>query len=224
MVLFAVRAGADERACLALLDVVLARGDVGFEEYLPLSGCLTASDSDSGLMRFRQLQVLNKAGLSASRASGTLDAAEATWLDSRLERDPFGGNWFVPPQRYWDLFDANREQPWAEEAAWEAARISLPRDECFSNCMLDLMVREKMPYWTRLPAGTHIRNVLAGAAEYAKYAAEMVCESGSRMVSRERVETIRVSLRRVGDCPEKREILRSLSRALARPPCGRPGR
>jgi hypothetical protein len=204
---------------LAVLDHLLARTDADFEEYVEVDNGLTAI---TPLLQFRRLQILDRAGGVASQDDQLYDSPlKLAWLISHLEKDPFGGDWFVPPQKYWDLFDANRYAPWAEEVAWTAEQIDIPRDECFADCMLNVLVQQPLQYWKRLPAGAHIHETLVQGAEYAKAAAETACmdldpaQPGKQSLfalSPEIVAEIRAGLADVSGV-EKGEILKVLDDA-----------
>ena len=205
-----------------VLDHILMRGDAGFEEYVNIDNILTAvtkedPELNAGLFQLRWLQMLSKAAGAADESFGR-SPLKIAWLISHAEKDPFGVGWYIAPKRYWDLFDANKDAPWAEEAAWAAEQIDLPRDECFSDCMLDLLVNRPLQYWKRIPAGLHARDALALARTIAQSVAEMACSDGKPAadsqspVSREVVADVRASLANVA-YPEKGDILKSLDEA-----------
>jgi len=216
------RARNTEADWLAVLDHVIARTDVALEEYVTVDNLLSAlvkdeiPGSDSALLRYRWLQMLDKAGGAAGGAATPAGSPlQWAWLASHLEMDPFGRDWYVPAQRYWDLFDANRGVPRAEEIAWTAVRVDTPRDECYSNCLLNVIVKQQLPYWKRLPRGAHIQDVLAEAAKLAQSAVDEACyerapgATSQSPVPAETVAEIRDSLVRVA-APEKLQILRLL--------------
>jgi hypothetical protein len=132
--------------------------------------------SDTGFIRFRRLHRVAKAGLSVP-PDNTLNESplKVSWLTCYLKRDPFGGDWYVPPEGYWEIFEANRKAPWEEEVAWTAFQVRIPVDECMSTCLLDVILRQPSQYWRRLPAGQHIREALSRGAELAEYAAKYAC-------------------------------------------------
>jgi len=219
---------------LAVVAHMLARTDVAFEEYVDLNNFLTSNarinmpGSNSALLQFLRLQMLDKAAAAAGRDGWLVSAPlKFAWLIEHLEYDEIAAEWYVPPKRYWDLFDANPDEPWAEEAAWRAEQAHIPVDECYSDCILDLIVRQPLQYWKRLPAGAHIRETLARGAELAKAASDGACYDldpahpgrvSTSPVPPATVAEIRGSLTTISN-PEKQDILRFLADAERK--CGR---
>lgn len=169
--------------------------------------------------------MLDKAAGAAGRVDlidlMTASPLQFAWLSDRLEYFEPGAEWYVPAQRYWDLFDANPNAPWAEEAAWTAEQALIPGDECYSDCILGLIAKVPMQYWKRLPAGAHIREALARGAELAKAASDGACYDldpahpgrvSASPVPSGIVAEIRASLANIAN-PEKRDILKFLDDA-----------
>jgi hypothetical protein len=218
----------EEHSCGALFERILAKGVAQAERIGELDSCLKPSESDSGLTEYRRLQVLST--LVKSGWQGFDQAAPGSQVDRLkrqgfLEPDPFGGGWCIPAARYWELYDRWHDQPWAEAVAWEAEQVKDPRDECMGDCAINLIVREQLQYWKRLPAGAHVQQALRDALKYARYASDDVCFNqplGSRPANRAVIQSIRASLGRVRNFEEKRELLRYL--ALTERICGRPSK
>ena len=161
-----------ERDWLAVLDHILSRTDAAFDEYVDIDNNLAwlqknHPDANTIRVRFRSLQMLQKAADLATADPSDPPPLKRAWLESRFDRNPFGGNWYVSPQKFWNLYDADPNSPQAEEIAWTAEQIPLPADECMSNCLLDAIMNQPQQYWKRLPAGPHLRDALALATKMA---------------------------------------------------------
>jgi hypothetical protein len=127
--------------------------------------------------------------------------------------EPDQGAVTVPPKEYWALFDANRNEPWADSAAWYASSLGPYSDECGAACSLDWVMRRQAQYWTRLPDGAHIRAALESANEDVGARGRYACESDFDAVSVEDVVAMKKSLSGVTH-PARQALLKSLDEIL----------
>lgn len=204
---------------LAILDHILARKDVGFDEFVEIENYLIDIDprwkSDSGrkqisgLLQFRWLQLLSR----AVRANGfnPENTLIEFWILNHGELlAEFGPSeeWYVPPNYFWQLFDSNKTSTWSEELAWFVANLPVQHDECEDVCILGAYVENRfLQYWTRFPSGPHISEALAHAGEKIRGVVGGECESKDEL---KLVAAIRASLSKVTH-PSKQEILKSLA-------------
>jgi hypothetical protein len=220
-----------DRLRLAILDHILAREEVKLDEYVEVENFLTENNDSRfpsvgaripGLLRFRLLQVLDRAlqTTEMQNVGGRFggEPLKRAWVLRHSDLFVFdepGAEWYVEPGHYWELFEANRNEPWAEELAWYAASLPTHTDECYSNCVLQQLVDRPLQYWTRYPVGPHIAEALSRGADRAHVAAEGACERTSpeikeqTTVPRERLTEIRTSLTKVTHSG-KEPILKSL--------------
>jgi hypothetical protein len=205
-------------ALMAVVDHILHRSDpVRFEDYVAVDNLLTYDyPSDlysSGLLQFRRLSMIERAVSlpAATRRLVAKDPLMRAWFLSHPGPLTFfepDGRWFLEPETYWDLYEKYKQAPWAEELAGAAAQLFVPRDECFADCVLQVIHRTYQQYWTRLPHGALINEVIGKAAARAKYASQMVCYDAP--VPRPFLDAMRTSLAGV-TAPGKHEILMSLN-------------
>ena len=154
---------------LAILDHILARKDVTFDEYVEAENYLMEEPAwrseagrkkVSGLLPFRWLQLLDRALRSSELNAIPQSPLLRAWILSHGDLvDLFGPTeeWYVRDHFYWQLFEANKGAPWAEELAWFASTLPVQHDECFTKCVLGGYVGGRLPqYWKRFPAGPHI--------------------------------------------------------------------
>jgi hypothetical protein len=216
-----------EARWLAVLDHVLARNDATFEEDVEVDALLSwwswFPGTNTPLIQLRRLQLIAKAGSLVEDSIRDILASsplKLAWLESHLKFFEPGRVWYVPAERYWELFDANPTAPWAEQAAWAAQHPQLPECE-YNACALDTVIEGSLQYWKRLPAGAHIHEVLTDALEEAKYAAHVAPFGCDRSKPRQQwdspvpptiVAEIRASLAPV-TAPEKDDILKFLDEA-----------
>jgi hypothetical protein len=196
---------------VAVLDHIQARRDVDFEEYVGLDNMLgsiigATPAANGSLLQYRRLQMLDRAAAQAStNASAPVSPLKLAWLRSKFNRNEFGATWFIPPERYWSVYDAGPGASWAEDVAWTAEQAEVPRDECYSECLLELIEKQPMQYWSRLPAGKHVHEALEQGSSLAKSALETACydnlppADSISPVPRRMVTEIRRSLTNVHD-------------------------
>jgi hypothetical protein len=207
-----------EPALMAVVDHILHRADsVRFEDYIAVDNLLTYDYPNalysSGLLQFRRLSIIKRAVSlpTSTRRLVAKDPLMRAWFLSRRDLLTFfepAGRWFLEPETYWDLYEKYKQAPWAEELAWAAAQLSVPRDECYADCVLKVIHRTYQQYWTRFPHGASINEAIGKAAARAKYASQMVCYDVP--VTRPFLDEMRASLAGV-TAPGKHEILRSLN-------------
>jgi hypothetical protein len=180
---------------------------------------------DSGLLQYRRLLIVEKAS-NAHDVSEDTPLATAWVLAHRdmLAQDPFASGSYMLAKPYWDLYEKFKDAPWADELAWKAAQLRPPTDECYSNCVLSVVIIDgPMQYWIRLPHGHAITAALNAAIDAAKYAADLACfDRKDTPVSRSDspvpaavLDSIRTSLAEV-TAIEKRQLLEYLRQAEAK--------
>jgi hypothetical protein len=214
---------------LAMLDHILARNDVKFEEYVEVDNALEAAESpqdrkaidESGPIQFRRLQMIERMlrGDDAVRDAVNGDALKRAWILGHKELVEYyepSGAWWLRKEPYRVLLERYKSEAWAEEIAWSLTPGG-PGDECYSDCVLERIVNGPMWYLSRYPAGAHAHAAMKDAVELASYAAGMACNKDDPPdvkgpVSHEVVQKIRDSLAKI-TLPEKEEILRSLDEA-----------
>jgi hypothetical protein len=211
---------------LTILDHILARTDVTFDEFVAVENYLIDSDPKwkseagrkqvSGLLQFRWLQLLSRAlqteGFNSNTPGGFNQPLVEYWRLSHGELfDIFGpsGDWFVPTSYFWRVFEANKTATWVEELPWFVANLPV-ESECEADgaCKLSAdIVGRWLQYWTRFPNGPHLNEALAQAAMDARHVVDYPCvgTEGLKVVA-----DIRASLYEVMD-PAKQEILKSLT-------------
>ncbi len=211
---------------LTILDHVLARGDVTFDEFVAVENYLLDSDSRwksdagrsrvSGLLQFRWLQLLTGAlkteGFNAETPGGFSPALVESWrLNHGDLFEYFGpsGEWYVPTTHFWKIFESNKSAPWAEELVWYIAKLPVQHDECEDVCVLAGYVEQRvLQYWMHFPTGPHIADALAEASQQTQGVASGDCESKDDEIKL--VAEIRDSLSKVTN-PTKQAILKSLA-------------
>jgi hypothetical protein len=208
-----------EPALVAALDQMLQHPDKArFEDYVAAENLLSGPAyspvwTSSGLLQFRELSLIDQA-ISRDDARGrtlSKEPLKKAWVLSHgnlvIYFDP-DDRWFVLPEKYWDLYEKNKQEPWAEDLAWTAAQVPIPSDECYADCVLDKIDRTFLQYWTRFPRGSKIRQALTEATPMAKYAVELACSSDDTdfSVPRPLLEKLRTSLAGV-TAPEKGQFL-----------------
>ncbi len=103
----------------------------------------------------------------------------------------------VPPEEYWKLFQANRNELWADDAAWAASSWGPYSDECDSGCQFSWIGRRDAEYWKELPKGRHIGEALARANAGVADLAKTACDSPRNSLDHKDIIAMRDSLSRV---------------------------
>jgi hypothetical protein len=83
-----------------------------------------------------------------------------------------GANYYVPVGRFWELFERHRNSAEAEQIAWAAATTRVYSDECYTDCVLSIVIQTYMPYWRRFPKGPHVVEAVDVAIRQADYGAK----------------------------------------------------
>jgi hypothetical protein len=83
-----------------------------------------------------------------------------------------GANYHVPAGRFWDLFERHRSAAEAERIAWAAATTRVYSDECYTDCVLSIVIQTYMPYWRAFPKGPHVVEAVDVAIRQADYGAK----------------------------------------------------
>ncbi len=208
---------------LTMLDRVLARDGVKFEEYVEVDNALQPEDSPeernfiagSGLIQFRRLQMIAKAVWAddMDRRSVMDNPLKLAWILGH--KDILGyaepdGHWYLRKEPYRALLERYKSEPWAEEIAW-ALTPARPGDECYAVCALQRMADGPLWYLSRYPSGAHAHDAMKDAAELAGYAAGVACSPAADdgPIPDGLVRKLRDGLSKTA-LPEKPTILRSL--------------
>jgi hypothetical protein len=212
-----------EPALLAVVDHLLQNPDKAqFEDYVAVENLLLGPTyspvvKSSGLLQFRKLSLIDQAISrdDARDAAFDEDPLKEAWVRSQgnlVIYDRPDGRWYVLPERYWDLYEKYKQEPWAEDLAWTAAQAIVPSDECYADCILNKVSRTFAKYWQIFPTGHNVDQALTASNTMAKYAAELACSSDDTdfSVPRPLVEEIRTSLANVRDTG-KGELLDDLA-------------
>jgi hypothetical protein len=219
---------------LAMLDHILAREDVKFEEYVEVDNALQEAGDwlpqdrkaidESGLIQFRRLQMIERmlGGEDGGSDAVNGNPLKRAWILSHkklVEYSEPSGRWWLRKAPYRELLERYKSEAFEEEIAW-ALTPAEPGDECDSNCMLENIANGPMWYLSRYPAGAHAQTAMKEALEAASQAAGMACSKElppdwREPVRHEVVQKIRDSLAKI-TLAGKEEILRSLDEAERR--------
>jgi hypothetical protein len=207
----------------AMLDRVLARDRVKFEEYVEVDNALQPDDSPgerkfidaSGPIQFRRLQMIAKAlvadGMDRPGVMG--NPLKLAWILGHkdiLDYAEPDGHWYLRKEPYRALLERYKSEAWAEQIAW-ALTPAGPGDECYAVCALRRMADGPVWYLARYPAGEHARDAIKDAAKLAGYAAQLACDpaAGDEPMPEGLAGNLRESLSKIA-LPERPAILRSL--------------
>ena len=213
-----------ERLLLGILDHILARKDVKVDEYVEVENFMQDTarmppSSMPALFRFRWLQLVERVVETGEMQNSDQGAAGApfrkAWMLSHndlLQYYEPDAAWYVDSDQFWTLYEANKKSPWADELAWVASTLPTHTDECYSSCQLQQLTNRPLQYWTRYPAGRHVKDALNDGADRARAVAQDACRPGDpgSEVDPDDLEEIRDSLAEVTD-PGKEPILNSLA-------------
>lgn len=213
-----------DAAYAAIVDRLLARDTTSFETLVAVENLLVAPNpysgagmdrppfEASGLLRYKRLLLIERAA-SLLRGMTIADAPlKQAWVlahgDILYYHDP-SAMWFVANDKFWAVYDANRNAPWAGELASYAAQRNPPSgDECDADCYLWMLTQGSQQYWMRLPNGPTIAKALTIATQFADDAIQGI---GEGPPTRPALDTVRKSLTRVV-APEKQALLDRLVR------------
>jgi hypothetical protein len=187
-----------EPAFVRMLDRLLERNDIGFEDLVEASNLLrvdwfprtdprveTATYAEvfamSGSLQFRWLRLLDRAlrtgDFQADAVNG--NPLKKAWMwslrDLVVYHEP-GGGWYVRPEAYWNLFQSNKSASWADELAWVASEHVRLGDECDLTCSLRLIIEGPLQYWARLPKGERVADAVQRAASRANALRDRSCD------------------------------------------------
>lgn len=215
--------GHDDVAFATIVDQVLARDTASFETLVSAENLLVAPNpstgggmerapiAGSGLLRYKRLLLIERAaGLSRKLDLVRAPLAHAWFLahaDVLYYHGP-SALWFVANDKFWAVYDANRDAPWADELATYVAQRNPPvGDECDADCYLGMLARGPQQYWMRLPNGPAIGKVLTLATQFADDAIKDGIGEGAP--TRGAIDSVRSSLAQVV-APEKQALLERL--------------
>jgi hypothetical protein len=127
------------------------------------------------VLELRHLQIVQAAARAAGdRWTLATQPLRLSWVlghaDLVVYFEP-GANYFVPVGRFWELFERHRNAAEAEQIAWAAATTPVYGDECYTDCVLSMVIQTYMPYWRAFPTGPHVAEALDAAMRRADYAA-----------------------------------------------------
>ena len=206
-------------ALIAAADRALKRDDATFEDLVAVENLFgwepfSQATAASGSLQGWRLRVIDTA---ASRIRDAREPLPQAWIVAHRDlmlQSPFSRNWRVPPRTFWDLYARHEGQPGADEIAWAGAQAPIFGDECFTECVLNLVSQNHMQYWTRLPHGNHITEAVAKASERAEHANRFCILTATERIDPQQTRTlttqVRSSLTSV-TTSGKDELLRHLS-------------
>ena len=204
-------------AYLRVANYTLARKDsVRFEDLVEVINLIDAPApdgwpavsrlSDSGLLQFRRLQLVERASDYLDKWMIADKPLHRAWVIAQgplLQFFEPGANWYVPARHYWELYEKHKTEPWADAAAWHAAK-SLPGvDECYASCIVDLIAKGPQRYWSLLPKGDSLAPALDLAMKMGSAALQY---GGEEPATRAQLTAMRTSLAPVV-APRKTELL-----------------
>jgi hypothetical protein len=207
-----------EPVAFAILDR-LTKKDVRFEDFMEAEKVmvdtfgwkLDGQDAHvSARLRFKILQMLD----TAASFKDAFSPAFRSWQDLhgsllRNAPEPDQSAVTVPSDEYWKLFEANRNEPWADDVAWSASSWGPYSDECGSGCQFYWIGQREAQYWKKLPRGRHIGEALASANTAAADLAKTACDSPFDSIGHMDILAMRDSLSRVTH-PAKQELIKAL--------------
>jgi hypothetical protein len=172
-------------------------------------------DNASPLLQLTRLRLLDAAGLPDREIT---DYAYQTEIMRYFES---GGRWEVRREVYQALYERYRDDPAADELAWEYLRFA-GSGECEDdpNCWLDRVERSYGLYWQQFPDGPYVAEALARGQRTLEIVEEYACWTGRddyTVVSAERVSALERSVQAL-DAPEREDVLQIL--AAIRAKCG----
>ena len=213
-----------QRTSVLVLERVLSRKDATVADYAEVETFLMEIASDwrspetrlsamPGLEQFRYLQIVDRVLANDDfNTSFRSDPMVRYWFDSHrklLEYFEPDGEFLVPDDAYWRIFDENQDQPWAEELMWYASGRPVHIEECFSSCQFDLIMRRQAQYWTHFPAGPHVDESLTTATKPIRELVDDACTPDPTSIDHKAVAAMLDGLAKVTS-PVKRDLLQSL--------------
>ncbi len=109
----------------------------------------------SRLFRPPPMRLASRTGGEAAAATGL--AAGMRTLSSISNR----ARTTRPGRAVWELFERHRNAAEAEQIAWVAATTPVYSDECYTDCVLSIIVQTYLPYWRAFPKGAPSRRLSA---------------------------------------------------------------
>jgi hypothetical protein len=212
-------------ALLAAAEHILARVDaVPFVEYVAVDNVLTRMSGadggpaieDSPMLQLRRLQLIERAlaAPDAHQPAVEQDPLKLAWMHAHAEVADYyepAGRWLLNTEVYWRLFEQHRGSDAAETIAWTAAQGSVPADECYASCQLEMIRLTYGRYWSEFPSGAHVEEAVQRAVEIAGHGASLGCQFEEESPrARELAATLRSSLTPVAT-PGKQALLTHLT-------------
>src|SRR5258708_18268948 len=143
-----------EPAYVALADHLLGRTSVPFAEYVELINKLETRPPYEAkakslverfpVLAFKRLQLIDGAAQPRSRLPEEYAPLRDAWITAHRDALAYfesGDLWYVPADRYWSLFELNKDAPWAEDAVWAGEQVRDGQEECYADCHLAMIMR-----------------------------------------------------------------------------------
>ena len=203
---------------------VLSSGRLTFVDYVALENVVLEEPevlSRSPELQYQRLLLIAAAESARGRDSSTLARYWRASHEEQLMHSDFDAISFPRSKPFWILVDRHPKATWAEEAAWHAARLRSPADECYSECVLGSFVEGMyMQYWRRFPSGAHVEAAIDSAAKHVEYAVQLACydrkgKESESYFSPSTARDIRLSLSAVS-ASKKTALLKLLEAGVAK--------
>lgn len=133
---------------------------------------MVAVVASSPRLQARRLRLIDAA---ISRRLDPREPLTQSWIQSHrdlLQYWSIGAGWYMPSDVYWRVYESFEGVEGAEDIAWAGANATVVFDECYTYCNLYLIIRTRMQYWTRFPAGQYIDEAMPFAIRRAEFAAK----------------------------------------------------
>lgn len=202
---------------------LLAGPKLRFVEYVALENVVLEEPevlARSGELQYQRLLLVARAEEAGRNDTATLARYWRLSHAGELQHSDFDAVSFPRSKPFWAIIDRFPTASWAEEAAWHAARLRQPSDECYPECIVELFVNQMYrQYWSRFPKGPHVAAALDSAIGKMAMAVEMTaCATGGDHdfdFPVAKAAGIRQSLRSVTD-PTKARLLELLEAGIAK--------
>ena len=220
-----------DSALLAIAEHALRLGGDGSFEYLVavdnflvertrrLGRYYGAPEELPPVLQLRHIEVVDRAARTLGYSQTTRgDALRTAWVlgHSAVRYFEPGGLYYVPGERFWQLYEQYSASTNAELIAWTAAEAPVFTEECYTACTLGALARSYMRYWEAFPRGNHVVQAITMGATRAEQAAQFCVLVSTDYLddNRDRIGTLvdefQGSLQDVS-APEKDELLEHLS-------------
>lgn len=139
-------------------------------------GFYRAPTTVPAVLELRHLQIVQAAARAAGDSWGLRkQPLRLAWVLGHADlvvHFESGASYYVPVGRFWELFERHRNTAEAEQIAWVAANTRVYGDECYTDCVLSIVIQTYMPYWRAFPTGPHVAEAVDAAIRRADYATQ----------------------------------------------------